>query len=244
MRHHLFLLAKNLAQRFDFRVHAVEQLLHRIDAQLALFIAVQREADGHVLGEFEQHRLVRLGIRCLRCEAGQCLLQRVLRAHRHGAEPRLKRRHVHAPFRIFSRLAELREQSQHGADVFFGHRVAAPAAFSRAACSWNNASGHRAESACHGLAQHGRRGFPSPRWGHLTACTTPSANSGTTPGTYPAAGARSPSATYAAATCPASTTSAATAGTATTRATTSNDAATTGAYATANSSPARPASTT
>src|SRR2546425_1017373 len=46
-------------------------------------------------------------------------MQRVLRPHRQGAQPRLERRHIHARFRILPGLPQLREQAQHGADFFF-----------------------------------------------------------------------------------------------------------------------------
>src|SRR6266446_6307544 len=59
------------------------------------------------------------GIWRLRRESRQRLLQRVLRPHRHRAQARLERRHVHAVLRIFPRFAQLREQSQHRTNVFF-----------------------------------------------------------------------------------------------------------------------------
>ena len=113
LRHHLFLRGKDLPQPFNFRIHAVQQLFHSVDAQFAFFVAVQREADGHVFRQFEQHRLVWLGIWRLRRESRQRLLQRILRPHRHGAQARLERRHVHAVLRIFPRFAQLCEQSEH-----------------------------------------------------------------------------------------------------------------------------------
>ena len=94
--HHLFLRRKDFAQRFDFRVHAVQQLLHRIHAQLAALVTVQREANGHMLCQLEKHRFVGFGIGSLRRQSRQRLLQRVLRAHGHGAQTRLERWHVHA----------------------------------------------------------------------------------------------------------------------------------------------------
>src|SRR5439155_1728050 len=69
LRHHLFLRGKDLPQPFNFRIHAVQQLFHSVDAQFAFFVAVQREADGHVFRQFEQHRLVWLGIWRLRRES-------------------------------------------------------------------------------------------------------------------------------------------------------------------------------
>ncbi len=79
--HHVFLRSQNFAQPFDFRIHAVEQLLNRIDTQFAALIAVQREANGHVFGQLQQHGLVRFLVGRLRGEAGERLLQRVLRAN-------------------------------------------------------------------------------------------------------------------------------------------------------------------
>ena len=52
------------------------------------------------------------------------LLQRDLRAHRHGAEPRLKIRDFAAGLGIFARFAELREQRQHLPNIVFGYGVA------------------------------------------------------------------------------------------------------------------------
>ncbi len=79
--HHVFLRRQNLAQPFDFRIHAVEELLDRVHTQLAAFIAVQREANGHVLGQFKQHGLVRFLVGSLRGKSGERLLQSVLRAN-------------------------------------------------------------------------------------------------------------------------------------------------------------------
>jgi len=95
---------QNLAQRLNFCIHAVEQLFHRVDAQFAFFVAVQGEADRHVLCQLQQHRLVWFGIRRLRRQPREGLLQRVLRPHRHRAQARLECRHVHAVFGVFSRF--------------------------------------------------------------------------------------------------------------------------------------------
>ncbi len=129
--HQVFLRGQNFAQPFDFGVHSVEQLLDRVHTQFAAFVAVQREANGHVLGQLEEHGLVRLVVGGLRGKSGQRLLQRVLRAHGERAQARLKCRHFHARFRVFARLAQLGEESEHRAHIFFGYGVGAA---SSAAC--------------------------------------------------------------------------------------------------------------
>ena len=81
--HCFFLLAQNLPQRFNFRIHTVQHLLHRVHTQFAALVTIQGKANRHMFGQFQQHRLVRLVRRRLRCQPSQRLLQRVLRAHRH-----------------------------------------------------------------------------------------------------------------------------------------------------------------
>ena len=85
MRHGLFVLPENLAQCFYLLIHAVKELLDRVHAEFAAFVAVQRETDGHVLGQAEQHRFVRLLRRRLRRESGEVFLQIERRA---GRRPR------------------------------------------------------------------------------------------------------------------------------------------------------------
>ena len=107
MRHGLFVMPENLAQRFYLLIHAVKELLDGVHAEFAAFVAVQRETNGHVLGQAEQHRFVRLLRRRLRRESGEGLLQRVLCAYRHGAQARLKCWYVELGLRVFARAAQL-----------------------------------------------------------------------------------------------------------------------------------------
>ncbi len=103
--HHVLLRSQNFAQPFDFGVHAIEELLDRVNPQLATLITIQRETNRYVLGQLEQHGLIGLLIGSLRGKSGERLLQRVLRADGQGAQPRLKGGHFHARFRILARLA-------------------------------------------------------------------------------------------------------------------------------------------
>jgi hypothetical protein len=103
----------------DFRVHAVEQLLYGVDAEFALFVAVESEADRDVFGKFKQHGLVGLFGWRLRRQARQRLLQGHLTAYRHCGEPRLESRRVHAAAVVLTRAPQLREQTEHGADFLF-----------------------------------------------------------------------------------------------------------------------------
>ena len=96
-------------QPFDFRIHAIEELLHRIHAQLTALVAVERKADSHMFGQLQQHGLVGLFVGGLRGESCERLLQSVLRANGQRTEPRLKCGHFHARFGVLARLAELRK---------------------------------------------------------------------------------------------------------------------------------------
>ena len=51
--HHLFLSAEYLAQGFDLRIHAIENLLDGVDAQFTALIAVEGETNGHVFRKLE-----------------------------------------------------------------------------------------------------------------------------------------------------------------------------------------------
>ena len=80
--HLVFMSAENLSQVLDFLVHAVEHLAHGIDFDFTAFEPLQRETDRQVFGELHDHGLVRLGVRRLRRQARERLLQHVLRAAR------------------------------------------------------------------------------------------------------------------------------------------------------------------
>ena len=109
--HHFFLSTEYFAQGFNLRIHAIEDLLDGIDAQFTALIAVESEANCYVLRQLEQHWLVwSLGGR-LGGQTGQGLLQCMLCANGHGAEPGLKCGHIHAGIRALARLSKLREQA-------------------------------------------------------------------------------------------------------------------------------------
>ena len=161
--------AQNLTQRFDLGVHAIEKLFDGIDAQFSAFIAIQGEANGHVLRQFQEHGLIGFFVGRLRSKTCERLLQRKLGANGHGAQARLKGWRVHLGIGISSRLSELREESKHGADVFFGDRVlaaATSAASCRASCGRHASYG--------GAAQHGGSGEPFTGGGSLSAARSSS----------------------------------------------------------------------
>ncbi len=54
-----FLNAQDLAQIIDLAAHPLESVLHRIHANVAALVAGHGEADSHVLGQPQQHGLVR-----------------------------------------------------------------------------------------------------------------------------------------------------------------------------------------
>ena len=109
--HHLFLRAQNLAQGFNFGIHAIEKLFYGIDAKFAAFIAVESEANGHVFGELEQHGLVWRLRRRLGGQTSQGLLQGDLGPHGHGAEPGLEGGRVHARIGVFARFSQAAKTS-------------------------------------------------------------------------------------------------------------------------------------
>ena len=80
--HLVFMRAENLAQVFNLLVHAVEHLPDGVDFHFAALEALQSKADCQVLSKLHDHGLIGLRGRCLGRQAGQRLLQRVLRAAR------------------------------------------------------------------------------------------------------------------------------------------------------------------
>ena len=80
--HFVFMSAENLSQILDFLVHAVEHLANRIDFHFAAFEALQREANRQLFRQLHEHGLIRPGIRRLRRQGRERLLQCVLRAAR------------------------------------------------------------------------------------------------------------------------------------------------------------------
>ena len=74
--------AQNFAQIFNFLVHAVEHLTNGVNFHFAALEALQRKADGKVLRELNQHRLIGFGAGSFCRKFGERLLQNILRTTR------------------------------------------------------------------------------------------------------------------------------------------------------------------
>src|SRR5262249_408560 len=125
------------------RIHAVEKLLNRVDAEFTAFVAVERKANSDVLGQFQEHRFIGLFVRRLSRESGESLLESVLSANRHSAKPRLEGRHIHLVFAVLARLPKLGKETEHRTNIVFCDVESGPATWaaycaraSRAASAW------------------------------------------------------------------------------------------------------------
>jgi len=76
----VFVLAENLPQFFDFVVHAVQHLPHRIYFDFPAFKFFESETDGKMLCQLHQHILIQLLVFALFGQSSQCVPQCVLRA--------------------------------------------------------------------------------------------------------------------------------------------------------------------
>ena len=60
--HFFFVRAEEFAKRFDFGVEAIEHLADGVDLDVALFVAINREANGEMFGELYERGLIGLGV--------------------------------------------------------------------------------------------------------------------------------------------------------------------------------------
>lgn len=112
------------AQAFEFLRKAGDHVLHGIDADFAAFVTVEGEADGQVLGEFQEQRPFVLLVGSLGGESRQRAAEEKLRAHGNGGNSALKFPGLNGILGVGIRSGDLLEKIQNPANFFFiGERV-------------------------------------------------------------------------------------------------------------------------
>src|SRR5258708_6893632 len=127
-RHFVFVLPQDISQVFDFLVHAVQHLPHRVHLHVPAFELFQGKPDGQVLRQLHQHALIQFFVLPLLGEPRERIPQRLLRLARQLRHLILKFHRGRGWIRARSNAPKRRQRPQDSIDRFVIRTSKHPAA--------------------------------------------------------------------------------------------------------------------